>query len=30
MCEICQRNNPQIQPRPPPGKTKKVNIPGDY
>ncbi|KAK4811124.1 hypothetical protein QYF61_019755 [Mycteria americana] len=29
-CEICQRNNPRTQPRPPPRKTKKGNTPGDY
>lgn len=29
-CEICQKNNPRSEPRPPPGAIKKGNTPGDY
>lgn len=29
-CEICLRNNPKIQKRPPPGKAKGGMMPGDY
>lgn len=29
-CETRQKNNPQNGPRPPPGKIKRGNTPGDY